>query len=181
MIVALIAAVSENNVIGRDNTLIWRIPQDMKRFKEITLGHHVIMGRKSFESLQKPLAGRTNIILTRQKSYHPEGCAESQNADSQSTEVPDCFVVHSPEEGLALSRMRRETEVFIAGGEQVYRRFLELGDRIYLTRIHHTFEGDAFFPDLGGDWVETYREEIPDGRPYAFSFVTYSRKHPCNP
>ena len=134
MIVALIAAVSENNVIGRDNTLIWRIPQDMKRFKEITWGHHVIMGRKSFESLQKPLSGRTNIILTRQRSYHPEGCAESKNA-----EVPDCFVAHSPEEALALSRIRRETEVFIAGGEQVYRRFFELGDRIDLTRVHHTF------------------------------------------
>ena len=176
MIVTLIAAVSENNVIGRDNTLIWRIPQDMKRFKKITWGHHVIMGRKSFESLQKPLSGRTNIILTRQRSYHPEGCAESKNA-----EAPDCFVVHSPEEALALSRVRRETEVFIAGGEQVYRRFLELGDRIYLTRVHHTFEGDTFFPDLEGDWVETYREESPDGKPYAFSFITYSRKHPCNP
>ncbi|MBA7688119.1 IS1595 family transposase ISSsu9 [subsurface metagenome] len=176
MIVTLIAAVSENNVIGRDNTLIWRIPQDMKRFKEITWGHHVIMGRKSFESLQNPLSSRTNIILTRQRSYHPEGCAESKSAED-----PDCFVVHSPEEALALSRMRRETEVFIAGGEQVYRRFLELADRIYLTRVHHTFEGDTFFPDLEGDWVETHREERPDEKPYAFSFVTYSRKHPRNP
>ncbi len=176
MIVTLIAAVSENNVIGRGNTLIWRIPQDMKRFKEITRGHHVIMGRKSFESLQKPLSGRTNIILTRQRSYHPEGCSDSQNTESR-----DCFIVHSPEEALALSRIRRETEVFIAGGEQVYLRFLERADRIYLTRVHHTFEGDTFFPDMEGDWVETRREDRPDEKPYAFSFITYSKKHPRNP
>lgn len=166
MRVSLIVAVSENGVIGKDNDLIWHLPKDMKFFKDTTKGHHVIMGRKNFESIPhkfRPLPGRTNIIITRQKDYKAEGC----------------IVVNSVEESLDIAKNNNDKEPFIIGGGQIYKLSLEanLIDRIYLTRIHHTFEGDTFFPDLSEDWKEVEREDCKADEKHAhnYSFLTFEK------
>jgi len=141
MKVSLIVAVSENHVIGKDNNLIWHLPEDMKFFKKTTWGHFVIMGRKNFESIPhkyRPLPNRTNVIITRQTSYEAEGCV----------------TVNSVEEALNRAKEVQDTEPFIIGGGEIYRLALEnnLVDRIYLTRVHKKFDGDTFFPQLNDDW-----------------------------
>ena len=167
MKVSLIVAVSENGVIGKDNDLIWSLPKDMKFFKDTTMGHHVIMGRKNFESIPhkfRPLPNRTNIVITRQSDYKAEGCV----------------VVNSVEESLEIAKQNGETEPFIIGGGQIYKIALEqnLVDRIYLTRIHHTFEGDTFFPELNSDWREVKREDCfkDDNHKYDYSFIVLEKK-----
>ena len=137
MIVSIIVAASENNVIGNNNDLIWHLPKDMKFFKDTTKGHHVIMGRKNLESIPhkfRPLPNRQNIVVTRNKKYVADGC----------------LVVTSIEEGLSIAKKNKEKETFIIGGGQIYKLALELNlvDKIYLTRIHANFEGDTFFPCL---------------------------------
>ena len=129
MKVSLIVAVSENGVIGKDNDLIWHLPKDMKFFKETTMGYHVIMGRKNFESIPhkfRPLPNRTNIVITRQSDYKAEGC----------------IVVNSVEEALKVAKSHGENEAFIIGGGQIYKLALDanLVDKVYLTKIHHSFE-----------------------------------------
>ena len=146
MIVSLIVAASENGVIGKDNDLIWHLPKDMKFFKETTMGHHVVMGRKNFESIPhkySPLANRTNVIITRQADYIAEGCV----------------VVNSVEAALEIAKQNGDTEPFIIGGGQIYKIALEqkLVDKIYLTKVYHSFEGDTFFPELNSDWKEIER------------------------
>lgn len=141
MKVSLIVAVSDNNVIGKDNDLIWHLPKDMKFFKETTQGHFVIMGRKNFESIPhkyRPLPNRTNVVITRQASYQAEGC----------------IIVNSIEEALVKARESNDTEAFIIGGGQIYELALknELVDRIYLTRVHKEYDGDTFFPELSKKW-----------------------------
>ena len=148
MKVSLIVAVSENGVIGKDNDLIWHLPKDMKFFKETTIGHHVIMGRKNFESIPhkySPLPNRTNVIITRQADYRAEGCV----------------VVNSVEAALEIAKQNRDTEPFVIGGGQIYKLALEanLVDKIYLTKIHHAFDGDTFFPELNSDWKEENKAE----------------------
>ena len=138
---SLIVAVSENNVIGKDNDLIWHLPKDMKFFKETTQGHFVIMGRKNFESIPhkyRPLPNRTNVVVTRQTSYEAEGCV----------------IVNSIEEAIDRAKKAMDTEPFIIGGGEIYRLALEnkLVDRIYLTRVHKHFEGDTFFAKLSEEW-----------------------------
>jgi dihydrofolate reductase len=167
MKVSLIVAVSENGVIGKDNDLIWSLPKDMKFFKDTTMGHHVIMGRKNFESIPhkfRPLLNRTNIVITRQSDYKAEGCV----------------VVNSVEESLEIAKQNGETEPFIIGGGQIYKIALEqnLVDRIYLTRIHHTFAGDTFFPELNSDWEEIKREDCfkDDNHKYDYSFIVLEKK-----
>jgi len=162
MKVSLIVAVSENGVIGKDNDLIWHLPKDMKFFKETTLEHHVIMGRKNFESIPhkyRPLPNRTNVVITRQSDYKAEGCV----------------VVNSVEESLEIAKQNGETEPFIIGGGQIYKIALEqnLVDRIYLTRIHHSFDGDTFFPELSEDWKEVKREDCfaDEKNKYDYSFI----------
>ncbi len=161
MTVSMIAACSENRAIGKDNGLMWHMPEDLKFFKRKTKGHHVTMGRKTFESFKGSLPDRTNIIITRRESY----------------EVPneDCLVVHSLED--ALTRVQNDTEPFIVGGEQIYRIGMEIADRLYITWIHAEFDGDVFFPEIGPEWKEVEREErSPDkAHPFPYSFVTYER------
>ena len=164
---SLIVAVSRNDVIGRNNDLIWRFPRDMKFFKDTTLGHHVIMGRKNFESIPhkySPLPNRTNIIVTRQNNYLSEGC----------------IVVNSIEEGLEISKDNGDKEAFIIGGGQIYKLALELNlvDKIYLTRIHHCFDGDTFFPKLDKDWKETKRinHKADENHPHDYSFLIFEKK-----
>ena len=167
MKVSLIVAVSENGVIGKDNDLIWHLPKDMKFFKDTTMGHHVIMGRKNFESIPhkyRPLPNRTNVVSTRQSDYKAEGC----------------IVVNSVEAALQIAQENRDTEPFIIGGGQIYKIALEqkLVDRIYLTKIHHSFDGDTFFPELNSDWKEVNKTEnkADEEHKYNYDFITLERK-----
>ncbi|MGH9339537.1 MAG: dihydrofolate reductase [Acidobacteriota bacterium] len=156
-LVSIIAAVSANRVIGRDNTLPWRLPADLKRFKDLTMGHHLLMGRKTFESIGRPLRGRKLVVITRRCEYVFKGVQ----------------VAGSLEQALQLAA--GDDEVFIAGGAEIYRRALELADRLYLTRIEHHFDGDTYFPGYDeSQWRLISREtHQPDQRnlyPYSFEF-----------
>ncbi|MEC9209335.1 MAG: dihydrofolate reductase [Bacteroidota bacterium] len=166
MKVALIVAVSENGVIGKDNDLIWNLPNDMRFFKETTMGHHVIMGRKNFESIPhkySPLPNRTNVVITRQANYIAEGCA----------------TVNSVENALEVARENGDKEPFIIGGGQVYKIALEanLVDKIYLTKVHHSFDGDTFFSELESEWKEVGRidHKADDNHAYDYSFLTFEK------
>ena len=165
MIRSFIVARANNGVIGKDNQLIWHMPHDLKFFKETTSGHYVLMGRKSYESMGKPLPNRLNVIITRNKDYAVEGA----------------LVVHSLEEALQLAEQQQQQEVFILGGGEIYRQALEkkLVDRIYLTEIKDTFEGDTYFPELNEqEWQETHREEYQADHknPHGYAFVTLEKK-----
>ena len=158
MIISLIAAMSRNRVIGKGNKLPWSIPADMKRFRELTLGKPVIMGRKTFESIGKPLPNRKNIIITNDKNYRAE----------------DCFVVHSVDESLKAAK--GSEEVMIIGGEQIFREFLPKANKMYLTFIDKDFEGDAYFPEYKKkEWKET-KKEWHENEDYKFIFVDLERK-----
>ncbi|MEN8137910.1 MAG: dihydrofolate reductase [Bacteroidota bacterium] len=162
MTVKLIVAKAENDAIGKGNDLIWRLPADLKFFKATTLGHTLIMGRKTFESIGKPLPGRTTIIITRDKGYKQEGCK----------------IAHSIEE--ALSIVENDDSPFIAGGATIYQQALDsnLIDEMIITEVHSEFEADAFFPkfDLSA-WKELAREKhtADEKNKYDYSFVSYRK------
>jgi dihydrofolate reductase len=163
MIKSIIVAVSENSVIGKDNKLIWHLPADLKFFKFLTLGHCIIMGRKTFDSIGKALPGRTSLIITRNKSYHaPEGC----------------IVCHSLKEALELAKEIRETEAFIIGGSEIFNEATGLADKIYYTEVKEKFEGDTFFELDKSKWKEVKREEHSkdEKNKYDFAFVEYIKK-----
>jgi len=156
MIVSIIAAMAENRVIGRGNEMPWEVPSELKRFKETTMGHPVIMGRKTFESIGHPLPGRKNVIITSQQDYSAAG----------SIIVPDLQA--------ALAACEGADEVFICGGDTVYREAMQFADRIYLTIIDEEFDGDSFFPEIPEDFVEVRRTRIEeDVLPY--DMVLYER------
>lgn len=158
MRISMIAAVARNYTIGAGNTLPWEMPADMRFFMATTQGHHVIMGRKSFEDIGKPLAERTNIIVTRQSGYRVTGA----------------FVVHSLDEALNLAQQNGEQEVFIIGGEQIFTEGLQKAVRIYLTWIHADFDGDTHFPRFDpNEWREVQRiDHTPDAEnPHPYSFT----------
>lgn len=160
MIVSLIAAMSENRVIGAAGGLPWHLPLDMRHFKAVTTGHSVVMGRKTFETLPAPLSNRRNIVVTRDPSYRADG------AD----------VVHSLEEALGL--VADETEVFIAGGAEIYRAALPRADRLYLTLVHASVTGDTHFPafdERAWRLVHDERHDRDERHPHAFSFRLYER------
>jgi dihydrofolate reductase len=166
MKVSLIVAVAENNVIGKDNDLIWHLPNDMKFFKETTQNHHVIMGRKNFESIPerfRPLPNRTNVIITRQQNYKAEGC----------------IIVNSIEEALEIAKSNEDNEPFIIGGGQIYKLALDanLVDKIYLTKVHQKFDGDTFFPSLNSNWKEIEKTEnkADEKHKYNYDFITLER------
>ena len=166
MKVSLIVAAAENGVIGKDNNLIWHLPKDMHFFKETTMGHHVIMGRKNFESIPhkfRPLPNRTNVVITRQTAYKADGCV----------------VVNSVEAALHIAKQNGEEEAFIIGGGQIYKLALEanLVDKVYLTKVHHSFEGDTFFPELNKDWKEISRiqNQADEKHLYSFDFITLEK------
>jgi dihydrofolate reductase len=154
MKISLIVAMAKNRVIGKENRLPWRLPEDLKRFKAITSGHAVILGRKTFESIGKPLPNRRNIVISRQPGFSAEGVS----------------VVHSPEEALKeAERLEPDKEVFVLGGSEIYRMFLARADRIYLTLIDGSFEGDAFFPEIPDqEFREISREERNEPLRYSF-------------
>ncbi|MFL5766120.1 MAG: dihydrofolate reductase [Bacteroidia bacterium] len=164
--ISIIVAVGNDNVIGKDNALIWHLPADMKFFKEKTMGHCVITGRKNYESIPekfRPLPGRTNIVITRQNNYH----------------APGAVVVDSIGKAIELAKESGDEEIFIIGGAEIFRQSLNITDRIYLTKIHHSFEGDVFFPELNAsEWVETSRNKgITDEKnKYEYEFITLEKK-----
>ena len=163
MIISIIAAVAENNAIGKNGQLPWHLPADLKHFKNLTMGHHIIMGRKTFESVGKPLPGRTNIIITRQKDFETE----------------NCIVVHSLDE--AIKSVVDDDDPFICGGAEIYKQALDIADKMYLTRIHEEFDGDTFFPEIDMNvWRETEREKSkPDEKcKYYYSFCVFKRIMP---
>lgn len=152
--IVIIAGVSENNVIGVAGKLPWHISEDLKHFRELTMGHSVVMGRKTFESIGKPLAGRLNIVITNQTDYKPDGVV----------------VVNSLEQALKTCKNHKFT--FIIGGQLVYEQAMPLADRLEITRINRKVDGDAFFPKIDFiDWEETNREDHGE-----YSFVTYVRR-----
>tara|TARA_B100001142_G_C14343757_1_gene659051 strand:- start:2815 stop:3318 length:504 start_codon:yes stop_codon:yes gene_type:complete len=166
MRVSLIVAASENNIIGKDNDLIWHLPKDMRFFKETTEGHHIIMGRRNFESIPhkfRPLPNRTNIVITRQTDYKAYGS----------------ITVNSIEDALEIAKKNKDNEPFIIGGGQIYKIALDrnLVDRIYLTRIHHKFNGDTYFPKLGDEWKELNKIEnkIDNKHKYKYDFIILER------
>lgn len=161
--ISIIAAIADNNAIGKDQQLLWRLPSDMKRFKGLTTGHTVVMGRKTFESLPKgALPNRKNVVLT----THPE------------VSFKDTFICKSMNDALNLCE--NEDEIFMIGGAAVYRQALRIADKMYLTLVHHTFEdADTFFPEVDfSEWEETEREDFPadEKHEYPYTFVTYIRK-----
>lgn len=161
MDIAIIVAADENGVIGRDNRLPWRLPADLRHFREITLGKPVVMGRRTYESIGKPLVGRHNIVLTRQPGTVIEGCT----------------VVHSLDG--AIDAAGDAAELMIIGGAAIYRESLGLVNRIYLTRVHTAVEGDTWFPDIDyGEWIETSIEEhaADERNEFPYSFEVLERR-----
>ncbi len=164
MTVSIIVAASENEVIGLNNQLPWRLPTDLKYFKSTTLGKPIVMGRKTFESLGRPLPGRPNIVITRQPDYAPEGV----------------YVVPSIEAGIAKANTFEGDELFITGGSQIFVQAMPLVERIYLTRVYAVVHGDAFFPVIhGSDWnlVSDERHEADEKNQYPFAFQVWERIH----
>lgn len=157
----IIAAASTNNVIGFDNKLIWNIPKDLKRFKELTQGHSVIMGRKTFESLPNPLPNRRNIVVTRNKNYSPEGIEVFSSIED------------------AIDACRDDLQSFIIGGGEIYSQTINIVDKIELTRVYKDYQGDAFFPDIPLDKFELAKELVnylDDDCNTKYSFLTYIKK-----
>ncbi|PKV76371.1 dihydrofolate reductase [Pontibacter ramchanderi] len=161
--IAIVVAIAENNVIGKDNQLIWHLPADLRHFKQKTMGHPMIMGRKTFESIGKPLPGRTTIIVTRQEDYKAEGC----------------IVVNSVEEAIAKGKELDSEQVSIVGGAEIYKQALPMVDMLYLTEVHHAFNGDTFFPELKEEeWQELSAEshEPDEKNKYPYTFKELRRK-----
>ena len=163
MIVSLLVAMDERRGIGKQGQLPWRLSSDLKRFRALTMGHHIVVGRRTFESIGKPLPGRQMIIVTRDANY----------------KVAGCFTAHSVGGALELARDRGESELFICGGAEIYAATLERADRIYLTRVHADCDADTFFPEFdAGDWLETASESHPadDKNEHPFTFSLLERK-----
>lgn len=161
MKLSLIAAMANNRVIGVENRLPWHLPEDLKHFKKITLGKPILMGRKTWESIGRPLPGRENIVLTRDAEFNPEGCT----------------VYHSIEE--ALEATKEYKEVMVIGGDSFYHQLISKADRLYLTLIEMDVIGDAFFPDFSEEeWEEVEQVSYPatDETPFSYSFTTWERK-----
>lgn len=158
MNISIIVAVAENGVIGGDNSLLWHISDDLKRFKAITTGHKIIMGRKTFDSLPfKPLPNRENIIITRNTGYTYPGCQVCNSVDE------------------VIEKLDQHSENFVIGGEEIYKQFINLANKVYLTKVHKTYEGDAYFPELNGsEWKEEEKQSFLDAE-IPYSFVNYTR------
>jgi dihydrofolate reductase len=162
VIVSLIVAMDEKRGIGKDNQLPWHLPSDLKRFKSLTMGHFLIMGRKTFEAIGKPLKGRVTIVLTRKKDYKP----------------PSCIIAHSLMEAIELAKASKETEVFIIGGGEIFRQANVLAEKIYLTRVHSDVDADVFFPEIDlRRWKSSPVDFQPptDGEEFASEFVILTR------
>ncbi len=161
--ITVIAAIAKNNALGKDNDLIWHLPADLKRFKKVTSGHHIIMGRNTFESIGRPLPNRTTVIVTRNKTYEQAGCK----------------IAYSIKEALEIAKT--DSEIYIIGGAQIYTAVLEnnVADQLDITQVHHAFEADVFFPTIDtAIWEETAREDCKkdEKNKYDYSFITYKKR-----
>ena len=159
--ITIIAAVAQNNALGKNNDLLWHLPNDFKRFKEITSGHYIIMGRKTFESFPKPLPNRTHIVITRQKNYAPSGCIVVNNLEN------------------ALEICPKNDETFIIGGGEIYKQAITVADKLDITKVHSEFDADVFFPEIDLQiWKLTNEVVCPkdEKHQYDFTFQTFVRK-----
>jgi dihydrofolate reductase len=168
MIISLMVAYSKNRVIGKDNQLLWRLSDDLKNFKRVTSGHHIIMGRKTYESIGRPLPNRTNVIITRNVDFKASGCE----------------VVHSLHEAIELAKNNGESEVIITGGGEIYRQALELIQKAYITEVDCEIDGDAYFPEFDfSHWNSkvTIEHEQDEKNQYNWTFYEYERPdwHHC--
>ncbi|WP_299835415.1 dihydrofolate reductase [uncultured Tenacibaculum sp.] len=160
--ITIIAAIGLNNELGKNNDLIWHLPADLKRFKKVTTGHHILMGRNTFESIGKPLPNRTSVIITRNNDYFKDGC----------------LIANSIEKAIELTEGK---DAFIIGGAQVYEQALanNLADRLDITLVHENFEADVFFPEIDTEvWKEVSREDFKadEKNKHDYSFVSYERR-----
>lgn len=163
MIVSLLVAMDERRGIGKQGRLPWRLSTDLQRFRQLTMGHHIVVGRKTFESIGKPLAGRQMIIVTRDPNY----------------KIADCFTAHSIRDAIELARAGGETELFICGGADVYAQTLDLAERLYLTEVHADCDADTFFPEFNrDDWIEQSSEPhaADEKNAYPFTFLVLVKK-----
>ena len=157
----MIAAVAENNALGKDNELVWHLPNDFKRFKELTSGHYIIMGRKTFESFPKPLPNRTHVVITRQQNYQPDGC----------------IVVNSIEN--AIKACPENETIYIIGGGEIYNQALAFSDTIEITKVHGEFEADAFFPEIKAEEWELVQSDFnakDEKHLYDYTYQTFVKK-----
>jgi len=162
--ISIVVAMDTNGVIGKDNELPWRLPADLQHFKKTTMGKPILMGRKTWESIGRPLPGRTNIVITRDTGYQAEGCLVVNSIDA------------------AMLAAGEQDEVMVIGGAEFYRQALPRTDTIYLTRIHETFEGDTVFPELNAaDWREVERSDqsADEKNPHDYSFIRLERVNPA--
>jgi dihydrofolate reductase len=160
MTISLIVAKAKNNVIGKDNQLIWHLPADLKFFKNKTMGHTVVMGRKTYDSMGKPLPGRMNVVITRQQNFHPEGVTIEPSLESALEDL-------------------KVAEVFIIGGGEIFKHAMPLADKMYVTEIDELFDGDVYFPEINPDeWELTEAIPFPkdEKNKYNLSFNTYIRR-----
>jgi len=160
--ITIIAAIANNNALGKDNDLIWYLPADLKRFKKVTSGHHILMGRNTFESIGKPLPNRTTVIITRNKAYKAEGC----------------IVVDSIEKAIEVAK--EDVKIFIIGGAEIYKQTIasNLVDQLDITKVHHEFDADVYFPEIDSTiWKEVSREdfEADEKNTYDYSFISYKK------
>ena len=163
MTISLIAAVANNNIIGRDNKLPWHMPADLKWFKSLTTGHHVLMGRKTFEEIKKPLPGRVNVVITRNPNWAADGVAIARSVD----------------EAIGKAQAAGDKEIFVIGGAEIFAQLLHRADRMYITRIHAEPQGDTYFPEFDdvNEWklVDSEHFDADEKNAYPYSFLTYER------
>ena len=160
--ITIIAAIANNNALGKDNDLIWHLPADLKRFKKVTSGHHILMGRNTYESIGKPLPNRTTVIITRNLNYKATGC----------------IVVDSIEKAIKVAKA--DEHIFIIGGAQIYKQTIasNLVDQLDITQVHHSFDADVYFPEINPKmWTEISREDFKadEKNKYDYSFVSYKK------
>lgn len=167
---SIISAVANNNVIGKDNQLLWKLSEDLKRFRSLTLNHVVIMGQKTYESIGMPLPNRFNIIITDDYNFK----TESIKMDSA-----DVYVVHSIEHALDTAEYYNDNdlEVFVIGGGSIYRQFMKYCQRLYITRIHKDFDGDAFFPEIDPEiWELVWNDDMKKNTDFEYQYQIYNKK-----
>lgn len=161
--ISIIVAIASNNGIGKNNDLLWHIPEDLKRFKKLTMGQSIIMGKNTWFSLpRRPLPGRTNIVLTDDPEECIEGCISAYSIDD------------------ALAKCEKGQEIFIIGGGSIYNQFLEMADRLYITHVHKEFEADTFFPKIDPQiWKVFEKEDVEFSKTlnFSYSYITYIRKN----
>ena len=163
MIVSLMVAYSKNRVIGKDNRLLWRLSDDLKNFKRVTSGHHIIMGRKTYESIGRALPNRTNVVITRNKNF----------------QAPGCVVVHSLEAAIDFARDNGETQAIITGGGEIYQQALSIVDKMYITEVDCEIDGDAYFPEIDtSNWklVDEVHWQQDDKNEFNWTFKELSRQ-----